>query len=253
MRKMLLFGLMAAGLVASSAAQSAPLASNAGSQGTASAPDSSTPLQPGSNPWPAGMIIPAELAKSLDAKKAKVGDQIEAKVPADQLSHGKIVIPRNTKIIGHVTGVKAHSKESPDSRVGIAFDRMVMKDGRDLPLQVVVQAVGRPLRVADLPGGRMNQGVGLPGGSASIGGGSGMGASMPPRSTERVASIPTDVPAVPDPESPAATVAPLGPTSQGVVGIKGFSLEISGPNSVISSQTENVHLDGGTQLILRMQ
>ena len=49
------------------------------------------------------------------------------------------------------------------------------------------------------------------------------------------------------------TSAPLGPTSQGAVGMRGLSLTTSGPAAVISSSTQKVHLDSGTQLILRTQ
>jgi hypothetical protein len=35
--------------------------------------------------------------------------------------------------------------------------------------------------------------------------------------------------------------------------MKGFSLADSGQASVVSSSTDNVHLDSGTQLILRVQ
>src|SRR6266480_6225674 len=73
----------------------------------------------------AGTVIPVELSKSVDAKKSKQGDNVEAKTTMDMLSHGQIVIPRNTKIVGHVTDAKAHSKESPDSKVEVAFDRMI--------------------------------------------------------------------------------------------------------------------------------
>ena len=62
----------------------------------------------------------------------------------------------------------------------------------------------------------------------------------------------TGLPSDPASAGPS-TVSPLGPTSKGVVGIKGLSLDSSGPVSVMSSKTDNVHLDGGTQLILRVQ
>ncbi len=97
--------------------------------------------------WPRD-VISVELAKSLDARKIKANDKIEAKTVMDLLSHGQIVIPRNTKIIGHVTEAKAHSKQSPDSMVGISFDHVLMKDGRELPLQASVQAVARPLQTS---------------------------------------------------------------------------------------------------------
>lgn len=52
---------------------------------------------------PAGTIIPAALSKSVDAKKAKPGDKIEARITMDLLCNGKVVTPRDTKVIGHVT------------------------------------------------------------------------------------------------------------------------------------------------------
>src|SRR5437899_6010893 len=96
----------------------------------------------------AGTVLSVELSKPLDAKKLKVNDKFEARTVMDLLSHGQIIIPRNTKVIGHVTEAKAHSKESPDSVLGITFERAVMKDGRELPLQVAVQAMARPLQTA---------------------------------------------------------------------------------------------------------
>src|SRR3954464_11223754 len=137
------------------------------------------------NALASGTIISAELAKSLDAKKAKTGDAIECKVPADVLAHGKIVIPRDSKIIGHVTDVKAHTKDSPESKVAITFDRIVMKKGSELPIQVAVQAMGRPLQLVD-SAAHMNEGAGVPSGAASTAGGT--GATSPSRAQERVAS-----------------------------------------------------------------
>ncbi len=251
--KRMYFSLLAAlALAAGSAAQSAPVPSSDTQHGTASAQGAAVPGQ-SSNQIPSGTIVAVELSKSVDAKKAKVGDKIEAKLPADVLSHGKVAIPRNTKIIGHVTEVKAHSKESPDSRVGIAIDRMVMKDGREVPIEAAVQAIGRPLLSAALSSTTMSD-AGMPGGGARPTGGSPMDSPMPSRSPERVASIPPTADAGSDTSSPdGGTIAPLGPTSQGVVGMKGLSLKSSGQTSVVSSETDNVHLDSGTQLILRTQ
>jgi hypothetical protein len=188
----------------------------------------------------------------VDAKKAKPGDPIECKLPADVLAHGQIVIPRDTKIMGHVTDVKANSKESPGAKVGIAFDRMTSKKGGDVPLQLTVQALGRPLVLVDSPA-HMNEGASVPSGAPSTAGGTGMGTSSPSRAQERVAAIPIDGGGSDRDAPPPTTMAPLGPTSKGVVGIKGLSLEVSEKAAVISSATGNVHLDGGTQMILRVQ
>jgi hypothetical protein len=215
---------------------------------TAQAPNTQAPS---TGQLPAGTLIPAELSKSLDSKKAKSGDKVEAKTAVDLLSQGKIVIPRNTKIIGHVTDAKAHSKESPDSMVGIVFDRIAMKDGHEVPIQAAVQAIARPLQSAALSNsnGADNSGMQSAGAPSTAGGG--MGTSAPSRSSERVPSIPASGI---DPSSPGSgTPAPLGPTTQGAVGMKGVSLKPSDQGTVIRSETDNVHLDSGTQLILRTQ
>ena len=44
----------------------------------------------------------------------------------------------------------------------------------------------------------------------------------------------------------------LGPTSQGVVGMKGIALSNTAQGSVIRSTSENFHLGSGTQLVLRV-
>jgi hypothetical protein len=237
---------------ATAAAQSVPAPSSATQQGTASSQGSAAQAQ-SSNQFPEGTVIPAELSKSVDSKKAKAGDKIEAKIPMDLLSHAKIVIPKNTKVIGHVTEAKAHSKESPDAMVGIAFDRISMKDGHDVPIQAAVQAIARPLQSAAPSNSGAGDTGGMPsaGAPTSTGGGGGMGGARAP---ERPATYPTGTTSGTDPSSPnGSTVAPLGPTSEGVVGMKGVSLKASGQASVISSETDNVHLDSGTQLMLRTQ
>ena len=210
---------------------------------------------------PAGTIIPAELSKSADAKKLKTGDKIEAKTSMDLLSHGQIVIPRNTKIVGHVTEAKAHSKESPDSSLGLAFDRITMKDGRELQMQASVQAIGRPLQSAAMPGSSAPapSAGGMPAGGPSGGPmGSPSGPSAVPLQRSGTAdSYPAGGGGMPSsPEagtSGGSTISPLSSNSQGVVGMKGLSLSASGQGSVVSSSTQNVHLDSGTQLILKTQ
>jgi hypothetical protein len=220
-----------------------------------STPASSVASAPASDKLAAGTVVSVELSKSLDARKSKANDRIEARTSMDLLQHGQIVIPRNTKIVGHVTEAKAHSKDSPNSTVGIAFDRVLMKNGRELPLQAAVQAIARPLPPA------------LP--LASDDSMSPATSGIPSASQEQrptmagVSGQPPSTYGTPYPggsgsrsdnsTSSNSTVSPLDPASKGVVGMKGFSLTTSGEVSVVSSNTENVHLDSGTQLVLRVQ
>jgi hypothetical protein len=218
----------------------------------------STAQASAANDLASGTILSVELSKSLDAKKLKANDKFDARTVMDLLSHGQIVIPRNTKILGHVTEVKAHSKQSPDSSVGIIFERVVMKDGRELELQAAVQAIARPLQAAPAFPGEdpmAATAAGIPSASqsqrGSITGSAATGTPFPNPSGYPPgggAGLPPDPAA-----ATGSTVSPLGPTSKGVVGMKSLSLDASGPASVVSSKTENVHLDRGTQLILRVQ
>lgn len=248
---MFVFGVMSLAQVASEPVPVNPpsAGSPAHAEETAAQPASASELA-------AGTIISGELSKSLDARKVKANARVEAKTAMDLLSHGQILVPRNTKIIGHVTVAKARSKTSPDSMVGITFDRLLMKDGREVPLQVAVQAIGRPLQLGPSLMGNMSSAengarmpAGIPGPQTQMGGAPPSDLSYPyPNGGAPGAGLP------PDPVTlGGSTVSPLSSASRGVVGIKGLSLETSGQASVVSSNTDNVHLESGTQLILRVQ
>jgi hypothetical protein len=250
MTRLLSLPLATCVLAAMSMAQAGPDPTAAPASAQAPSTQASSPQTQNAVPLASGSLLSVELSKSLDAKKCRVNDRIEAKTATDLLAHGQIIVPRNTKIVGHVTEAKAHSKDSPDSTVGITFDRMLLKDGREVTLPVTVQAVGRPLQIwsnstggpsADNPAGAP---VVMPGQQVPIGAANAGAASPYPR---------TDDPG-PGPIAPnSSTASALSPSSHGVIGIKGLSLDTSGPVSVLSSNTGNVHLDGGSQLILRVQ
>ena len=243
--------IIAAGVSVFCYAQNAAPPQNPETASPAAAPQTGAP-----NQIAAGTVIPAELSKSVDAKKSKQGDKVEAKVTMDMLSHGQIVIPRNTKVIGHVANTKPRTKDSPDSKVEIAFDRLLMKDGREIPFQAAIQAISRPQQMVPSSGGNdpMSESPGsmpAPGGPASGGGnmGSPGGRSNYPQSSGPTYGGSRNGQA--DQSVPGSTVGALSPNSQGVVGMSGLSLSSSAEGSTISSEKDNVHLDSGTQLILR--
>jgi len=206
-----------------------------------------------------GVVIQAQLSKSVDAKKAKPGDKVEAKTTMDLLSHGQVVIPRDTKLIGHVTEAKPHTKESPESSVGLSFDRISLKDGRELPMRSSVQAIGRSLNSFASPGpdtaGAAPAGMpssGAPDSRGTMGNSSG-GSSRPSGSTSYPSSSPQQMPSDAGPSAAGSYGPVLDSHSQGVIGMKGLQLNSSGEASVVSSESNNVHLDSGTQLVLRTE
>src|SRR6202140_4840774 len=83
-----------------------------------------------------GSVILVQLTKTLDAKKAKTGDPIVATVTMDMTtSPGEVLVPKDTKVMGHITEAQARTKEQKKSQLGIVFDRVVLKDGEvSLPM-----------------------------------------------------------------------------------------------------------------------
>jgi hypothetical protein len=88
-----------------------------------------------------GSILYAELSKTVDAKKAKAGDPVTAVLLANVLSHGKIVARRDSKLVGHVTEAQPHSKDNPESRLGMVFEKVILKGGQEIPITSVLMAL----------------------------------------------------------------------------------------------------------------
>jgi hypothetical protein len=117
---------------------------------TTSAPAGGTSVAPAPAPAhnasgvPQGSTLLAEFANSLNAKKLKPGDRIKAILDQDLILGGKLVAKSESKLIGHVTEVRAHSKESPESRLGVVFDKILLKHHQELDFEAVVQALAPP-------------------------------------------------------------------------------------------------------------
>ena len=229
-------------------------------------PQPQTP-QAGATPAPAGApkriapgtILPVSLTKTIDAKKAKTGDEVVAKVTQDmKTSSGEVLVPKDTKVVGHVTEAQARSKEQKESQVGIAFDRAVMKDGGEMQMPMSIQAIIGPQNQnnQDNAGGGNGSGsVPAPGsgGNSGTGRASGMAGSAP---------APTTSPSSGAGNSPndaqAGTNArpPITAQTEGVVGISDLKLTNSAPSanegSVVSSEKNNVKLESGTLMLLRV-
>ena len=60
----------------------------------------------------------------------------------------KVILPQKTIVVGHVVEAQPRTKDNPESKLTIAFDKAVLKDGSDLPLRGVVARVQLSLAVA---------------------------------------------------------------------------------------------------------
>src|ERR1700733_8966214 len=92
-----------------------------------------------------GSVLPVELTKGINAKKAKKGDEVVAKVIQDLRNpQGTLIIPKDTRVVGHVTEAQAHSKEQQQSELAIAFDHAVLKNGETMQMPMSIQAIIAP-------------------------------------------------------------------------------------------------------------
>jgi hypothetical protein len=224
----------------------------------------------------AGTAINAELDKSLNSKKAKVGDAVTARTTEAVKEDGKVVLPRGTKLTGRVTRASARSKGDSDSTLALQFDRAELKGGQEVALQVNVQAMAAAPGVAPI-GGDDLQGMGSAGAGANrggltapVGGAVSGAASTTPRTTESAAGAVN--PTVNSTTNAAAGVGEaagpgmtggltssgqLAAKSRGVFGLSGLSLGADASNatqgSVIASSGKSVRLDSGTRLLLVAQ
>ncbi len=83
----------------------------------------------------AGARVNAELTKRIDAKKAKVGDTVEAKTTSAVKLPDGTELPKGTKLVGKVTDVRARSNSDKTSHIAFNLDEALMKDGREVPLK----------------------------------------------------------------------------------------------------------------------
>lgn len=217
-------------------------------------PNAESPLQNTAARFSSGTVIRVELAKSVDAKKAKVGDEVIAKTMDDFLSDkNEVLAPKGSQVVAHVAEVTPHEGKSA-STLGIAFDKIVLRNGTEVPLKASIQAIGAP----ESNGPAFNEpmaGSAGPGGMPSMsspGRGAYGGTAPNPGGSLPGTANPTAAP-IPDTTSGPAVNPRLTPNAQGVVGISGLSLSTgAAQDSLLTSPKHNVKLDSGTQMILRV-
>jgi len=186
----------------------------------------------------AGTVIVAELMSSLDTKKLKVNDPVHCRVTQDLLSKGKIIIPRGASVIGRVSEIAQVSKVQPESRLGLIFEKIILKDKRELAFEfpAIIGALAAPIKRGVSPTTRPDQ----------------MPVQMQKGRTTGGALIDAlDANAsLAGANMPSSTGA-IGPSNRGVIGLKNLRLEpVSSKGSTIVSARGAVKLEPETQLVL---
>jgi hypothetical protein len=182
---------------------------------------SAAPAVATSIPAKGSFFILAEFTQSLNAKKLKPGDQVKAEVTQDVLSHGKIIIPVESKLVGHVTEVKSSRAEDSESRLGIVFDKVLLKHRVEVEFHGVLHALSAPAvrrsRV-DEPDQMLSPGLlgvnrssgPTPVGSSSLGARTGSGAGGNLQAVSATATNPAGSPPSVTNGAPVGTVPTVG-------------------------------------------
>jgi len=203
-----------------------------------------------------GSELRAVLDKTVDAKKAKEGDVVHAKTLDEIKSGTQVIAPRGSRVIGHVVAATPHGKDTP-SRLEIAFDKLELENGSEVPLQATIQALSNPLN--NMSAGYDNAGPPMGGGNSPMGGGNspvGGGARTGGMQPSQPAGAPNagNMGNAGGASSQNAPSGGISSNAQGVQGISGVSLS-PGPahDSMLTSEKHNVKLEGGTQMVLRVE
>ena len=215
-----------------------------------------------------GTVINAALVKPVDARKNKAGDTVMAKTTQDVKSEGHVVIPRGSRIIGHVTQATARGAGTSESSLGIMFDHAILKNGQEVPLNTRIQAIAAAQNTAAASGmdgmdSMSDSGMGAVSAGAPAGGGlfGGVGTTAGVAGGA-VANTPANLGGTVGGTVNSATSAggslagSLKSTSSGVVGLPGMTLytatSAAAQGSIITSPQRNIHLDSGTQMLLKV-
>jgi hypothetical protein len=228
-----------------------------------------------------GAAINAELTAPVDSKKAKPGDPVAARTTEPTKSNGKTVIPKGSKLVGHVTQASARAKGDSESALGMVFDKAILKNGEEVPLNVAIQALASAQSTAVASGGN-DTGVMSGAGGSAMGSGRASGGALggvtstaggATGTVTNTAASATNTAggALNSTVHSAANTAASGPgavgglnatgqlmsNSRGVFGMQGVNLSSAttgaAQGSLITSAGKNLHLDGGTQMLLVTQ
>jgi hypothetical protein len=243
--------------------------------GSATAPNAPVAVQVPTTSAPAGSAAAAadasaanlkpvkgELVSKLDSRNAKTGDSVTLRTEEAVTTADGTEIPKGSKLIGHVALVQPHTKEQQNSKLTLDFDQVQMKSGQNLAIHSVIASLDPPPSAAPdaFGGGGAPMGGGAPsaGGAGAGGRTGGGGAAAGPASN-------------PMPSSPAAADATSQPGAGGNGQVAGKVVAGSGPNAIkttdipnvylssdasspasgtLFSAKSNVHLDGGTEIVL---
>ncbi|HWT64651.1 MAG TPA: hypothetical protein VN151_00950 [Terracidiphilus sp.] len=259
-------------LAAQQASASASQSTSATAQGaqvnaaTAAGADanSSAQLQP----------VNAELVGKLDSKSAKVGDTVVAKTTSKVRTADGSMLPKGSRLVGHITSVQAHGAGHADSSLGLVFNRAELKDGQSFAIHSVLESVAPPVSMAAASSSEDDVAMSAPMGATAargggrtggglLGGGAGLASSATAatattvnsaaegaaRTTGSLAQNTTEDVAA-GARATAATTGQMATHTTAIPGVMLAGDATGAASGTLTATNRNVSLSSGTQLVL---
>jgi hypothetical protein len=209
--------------------------------------------------------VTGELVSKLDSKNAKSGDSVVLKTTEKATTADGVVIPKGSKIIGHVTEAQAKGQSGDNSRLTLQFDQAEIKGGQNLPIRSVIQSVAPAS--GDIPAGGDASMASSPAMGGAPGAGASSGASMgshgpsspTPSTTTGAPAMASDGSSTQNNGAPAVgtVVAHNGNVDIRTTAIPGVLIAgnsngqpFANASGALLGAKQNVHLDGGTQMVV---
>ncbi len=182
--------------------------------------------------------FPVKASKTLDSSKLKEGESVEVETAGSFKLPDGTLVPKGSKLVGHVAAAKARSKGDPDSRLTVIFDKLNIANGKQLSVKGMVQAVFPPPDEPD---------PGVPGAATSHGGGGAFATagSAPPPDYKPMNDVKTGS----NTNSNAHVDPAMDPKSTGVKGMHDLEL---GSDGALFSGGKRVKLDSGVRMIVHV-
>lgn len=208
--------------------------------------------------------VNGQLVGKLDSKTAKSGDTVIVKTSEAFRTSEGVVVPKGSRLVGHVTEVQAHGNSSQDSRLGIQFDRAELKGGQSVAMQTTIQSVAPPANAVSAVSMDSSDDVGTLGGAHAMGGGrsgggllggatsttAGVGSSLGHTvgATNSLAGNAGATVGGNGLNAAAGATGSLGAHATAIPGVMLGGGATASTSGVLSASKHNVHLDSGTQM-----
>ena len=129
--------------------------------------------------WQAQMRpVTGELEGKLDSKTAKVGEPVVLRTTHKLKTADGFVIPKGSRLIGHVTEVQAHAKGHEQSSIAIDFGRAELGNGQSFAIHSVIDSVGPSAAELEADSMANEDAFSGPAGGAMASGGRAMGGGV---------------------------------------------------------------------------